>query len=172
MPTVSIIVAMDKNGLIGCTSGLPWRLPADLKRFRKLTWGKPIIMGRRTHEQIGRALPGRTNIVLTRDRDYQADGCTVVASVEAALETAQECLNRDGGDEIMVIGGSEVYRELLPRCMRFYLTLVEGHFEGNTWFPGGVLGSPEWKVVHSELNGADEVSALAHSFQVLERTMR
>jgi dihydrofolate reductase len=169
MPTVSIIVAMDKNALIGCTTGLPWRVPADLKRFRALTWSKPIIMGRRTHEQIGRVLPGRTNIVLTREPNYQATGCVVVHSVEAAMAAAQICLERDGGDEIMVIGGAHIYADFLPQCRRVYLTIVNGEFEGNTWFPGGVPGSPEWKGDRVESYPVDDANPHAHHFQILER---
>jgi dihydrofolate reductase len=171
MPTIAIIVAMDRAGLIGCATGLPWRLPADLKRFKKLTWGKPIIMGRKTHEQIGRVLPGRTNIVLTRDADYNSPGPTIVTSVRAALEAAAVCLQRDGGDEIMVVGGSEVYREFLTHCTRIYLTLVEGEFQGNAWFPGGVPGSPEWAATQSEFLPIDEANPHAHRFAVLERSV-
>jgi dihydrofolate reductase len=169
VPTVSIIVAMDKNALIGCPTGLPWHLPADLKRFRALTWGKPIIMGRRTHEQIGRVLPGRTNIVLTREPGYQASGCVVVDSADAALAAAQQCTQSGGSDEIFIIGGATVYLEFLPKCRRLHLTLVQGVFEGDTWFPGGVPGSPQWHVVKTESHPADEANPHAHEYQVLER---
>jgi dihydrofolate reductase len=169
MPTVSIIVAMDANGLIGCPTGLPWHLSADLKRFRSLTWGKPIIMGRRTHEHIGRVLPGRTNIVLSREQGYVAHGCVVVDSIAAAVAEAKKFLDRDGGEEIMVIGGSQIYRDFLPQCRRIYLTLVEGDFQGNAWFPGGVPGPPEWKTIHEESHPAGNADVHPHRFEKLER---
>jgi len=115
---IAIVVAMDDNRVIGRDNQLPWHLPADLRHFRQVTIGKPVLMGRKTHESIGRPLPERTNIVVTRDRSYEAPGCILVHSIESALKAA--------GDrrEVMVIGGADFYRQLLPKADRLYLTLV------------------------------------------------
>lgn len=125
---ISLVVAMSRNRVIGVNNQLPWRLPEDLKYFRTITWGKPIVMGRRTHESIGRPLPGRHNIVVTRNRDYPATGCAVVDSLDAAWKAADSA-------EVMVIGGAEVFAQTLPQAERLYLTLVDADFEGDTFFP-------------------------------------
>ena len=116
---ISLIVAMDRRGVIGVNGALPWRLSDDLKHFKAITMGKPIIMGRKTHESIGRPLPGRENIVITRQKNYRAAGCTVFHGIETALEA---CANHA---EVMVMGGASLYEELLPRAARIYLTRVE-----------------------------------------------
>ena len=126
---LSIVVAMADNRVIGQDNRLPWHLPADLKHFKQLTTGKPILMGRKTWESIGRPLPERTNIVITRDPDYQAAGCTVVHSVDAALRAAEP------HSEVMVIGGAELYRQVLPEVSTIYLTQVHADVEGDTVFP-------------------------------------
>ena len=123
---LSIIVAAAANGVIGRDNQLPWRLPADLRHFKQTTMGKPILMGRKTWESIGRPLPGRTNIVITRDSDYAAAGCVVVNSIDAALLAA------GSQDEIMVIGGAELYRQVLPRTDTIYLTLFRRHYRLRT----------------------------------------
>jgi dihydrofolate reductase len=143
---VSLVVAMSRDGLIGRGGGLPWRLPRDLKHFRRLTWGKPIVMGRRTHESIGRPLPGRTNIVLSRREDYAAEGCLVARDREEALGLAATT----GADEAMVIGGCEVFRDFLPLASALHATVVKGEFTGDVFFPVPVLDSPEWTVAHEE----------------------
>ncbi len=158
---LSIIVAMDRNGLIGTDEGLPWHLSADLKRFRRLTMGKPIVMGRTTHEQIGRVLDGRTNIVLTRDESYQSDGCVICHSLDEALRT--------DADEVMIIGGSQIYREAFSRCERLYLTVVEGELEGTVYFPADLLDRACWEIVEEESFSADEKNPLAHQFLTLNR---
>src|SRR2546430_2003640 len=132
---VSIIAAMDRRGLIGDATGLPWRLPRDLRRFREYTWGKPIIMGRRTFELIGKPLPGRFNVVLSRDPDYSAPNCRVARALQEALSAAEEYLSQTGGDEAVIIGGGKVYAEAIHRWDRLYLTIVEGEFTGNAYFP-------------------------------------
>ena len=131
---IALIVAIDRNGLIGCETGLPWHLPADLRRFRKLTTGHPIIMGRKTHEHIGGPLKDRTNIVLTRRTDFQSvlPDCVVAHSFDEALRIAEQA---PGADEVFVIGGAEVYRQAMSIVNRVYLTIVEGEFDGDTWFP-------------------------------------
>ena len=126
---ISLIVAMDRQGVIGAGGALPWRLSGDLKHFKAITMGKPIIMGRKTHESIGRPLPGRENIVITRQKDYRAAGCAVFHGIETALEA---CANHA---EVMVMGGASLYEELLPRAARIYLTRVEAEVTGDTWFP-------------------------------------
>ncbi len=161
---------MDRNGLIGTDAGLPWRLPADLKRFRALTWDRPIIMGRRTHEHIGRALPGRTNIIITHQPEFQAPGCLVASSADSALNLAVSTLKPGAGDEIFVIGGSQIFGEFLPRCTRIHLTLVDGNFQGNTHFPAGIPGPPDWKIVLSESSPADPANPHEHQYLILERT--
>jgi dihydrofolate reductase len=168
---VSFIVAMTHEGLIGNDSGLPWHLPADLKRFRKLTMGKPILMGRKTHESIGRPLDGRHNIVLTHDLSYRAESCEVARSLTEALSMAEQHLAEDTGEEVMVIGGGVVFREALPYCRRVYLTIVEGQFEGSVYFPVEVLKTPDWVKAHEESCAADFKNRYPHRFEILERTV-
>src|SRR5690242_15834273 len=122
---VSIIAALDRRGLIGAEAGLPWHLPGDLRRFRTITWGKPIIMGRTTFELIGKPLPGRVNIVLSRSPVYSPPGCRVARTLQEALSLAEDCLAASGGNEVMIIGGGKVYAEAIERWDRLYLTVVE-----------------------------------------------
>lgn len=126
---VSLIAAMARNRVIGCKGRVPWDLPLDLRRFRELTWGHPIIMGRKTFQSIGRALPGRRNIVLSRQAGFHPEGCTVAHSLAEALAMAA------GEDEIFVCGGAEVYREAMPSARRIYLTLVHADVAGDVLFP-------------------------------------
>ena len=131
---VSLIAAMTDARVIGNAGALPWRIPEELKAFKRITTGHAIVMGRKTWESIGRPLPGRLNVVITRQRDYQANGAVVVPSLAAAFELA-EARQAEFGDEIFVIGGSEIYREALPHADRIYLTRVNQAFEGDTYFP-------------------------------------
>ena len=158
---IAIIAAMDRNRLIGDGERLPWRLPADLRRFRALTMGKPIIMGRRTHESIGRVLPGRKNIVLSRALGFEPPGCVVVRDLDEAISVC------DGADELMVIGGAQIYAEALPRTHRMYLTLLDGSFSGDTWFPD--YDQQQWREISRENHQADADSPCAFSFVDLER---
>lgn len=161
---IAFIIAMDENRLIGAENHLPWHLPDDMRRFRQLTMGKPIIMGRRTYESIPekyRPLHGRHNIVLTGNRDYQAPGCTVVHSIEAALEAAGEC------EEVMIGGGAQLYEQLLPRADRIYLTLVEASFSGDTYFPK--IDVDEWREVLREVHEVNERNAHRTQFIILDR---
>ena len=129
---ISIVAALDEGGLIGAGKRLPWRLRGDMRRFRRITMGKPLLMGRRTFESIGRPLDGRTNIVLSRRAGYEAPGCRTATSFEGALAVARV----DGGTpELMVIGGAEVYALALPVADRLYFTRVQGRFEGDVYFP-------------------------------------
>lgn len=160
---------MSREGLIGDGRGMPWHLPSDLKRFRKLTLGKPIIMGRKTFETLGRPLDRRANIVLTRDQGYHAEGCLVAHSIPDALWAAMERSPSDEAAEVMVIGGGEVYRRTIGLCDRVYQTIVEGDFEGTTYFPIERLSGPDWRLVREESFQADELNPHPHVFRVLER---
>lgn len=159
---LSLVVAVARNGTIGREGGLPWSLPNDLKFFKEITLGKPVVMGRKTFESIGRPLPRRTNIVITRDRGYRAEGCVVVHSLEEALHAAGDAA------EVMVAGGGALFREALPRADRVYLTRVHGDVEGDTHFPD--LDAAEWRAVEERDMPADERHACAYTFITLERT--
>ena len=157
---IALIVAMSSNGVIGVDNRMPWHLSADLKRFRRNTWGKPILMGRRTHESIGKPLPGRQNIVLTTNPDYRAEGCRVVHSPGEALALASDA------PEIMVIGGAALYETFLPQTQRLYLTLIHQEFPGDTCFPE--IDWAEWQETQRETVTGDE-SGLDYSFIDYER---
>jgi dihydrofolate reductase len=129
MPLVSLVAALARNRVIGAGNRLPWHLPEDLRRFKRLTMGAPVIMGRKTHESIGKALPGRRNIVVTRQPDARFAGCEVAGSLDAALALAGDV------PEVFVIGGAELYRLALPRADRLYLTLIDADYDGDTFFP-------------------------------------
>src|SRR6516164_8659977 len=135
---------MDRAGLIGNEAGMPWHLPRDLRRFRNCTLGKPVLMGRKTFELIGRPLPDRCNIVLTRDPVWAPPGCRVAHSFAAALVLAGDYLAETGGDEVMVAGGGRLYAEAAATCGRLYLTLVDGIFQGRVHFPVEQFGSFTW----------------------------
>lgn len=158
---LAIIVATDKQGLIGKDNDLPWKLSADLQYFRSVTMGKPLIMGRNTHESIGRPLPGRKNIVITTNVDYQAEGCVVVTSIDAALA---EC---ETDEEVMVMGGASLYKQLLPQADRLYLTDVDAELEGDTWFPK--WDKKQWLETSREDHPADEKNQYPYSFVVYDR---
>ena len=157
---IALIVAMSSNGVIGVDNRMPWHLSADLKRFRRITWGKPILMGRRTHESIGKPLPGRQNIVLTTNPDYRAEGCRVVHSPGEALALASDA------PEIMVIGGAALYEMFLPLTQRLYMTLIHQEFPGDTCFPE--IDWAEWQETQREIVTGDE-SGLDYSFIDYER---
>jgi dihydrofolate reductase len=161
LPLLSLIVARAQNGVIGRDNALPWRLPQDLKRFRALTLGKPILMGRRTFESIGRALPGRTNLVLTRDRHWHAPGVLVVHSVEEALALTR------ASAELVVIGGAQIFRLLLPQARRIYLTDVHADIPGDTFFPE--IDRTQWADVERHQQPADARHAHPLTFVTLER---
>lgn len=158
---ISFIVAMDRNRLIGSNNGLPWRLPADLKHFKAVTLGKPVIMGRNTYESIGRPLPERHNIVVSRNAAFSAPGCTTVNSVPAALREA------GAAQEIMVIGGAQLFAELLPQAQRIYLTQIDAQFPGDVWFPE--LDAGVWQEVARTDHAPDERNPYPYHFLILER---
>jgi len=153
---------MDRNRLIGRNGDLPWRLPNDLKHFKRNTLGKTVLMGRKTWASLGRPLPERENWVLTRDAGFQADGARVFHTLEAALAA-------HAAGELMVIGGAELYRQLLPAAQRIYLTEVEAELEGDAWFPAFDRG--EWTVTADEGHPSDERHAWPYRFLTLERAV-
>ncbi len=152
---------MARNGVIGKNNTLPWRLPADLRYFRQLTTGHPIIMGRKNYEDIGKPLPGRTNIVVTRQRAYTAPGCIVVNSVEQALNAAA------AADEVFVIGGADIYRQTFDAADRLYITEIDAAIDGDTFFPE--FDRSQWREVRREQHAPDELNPYPYSFVLLER---
>jgi len=159
---ISLILAMADNGVIGNKGGIPWRLPEDMRRFKALTLGKPNIMGRKTWESLPKKpLPGRANIIVTRDRNYRAEGATVVATIEEALGRAKA----ENPEEIMVIGGAEIYRTALPLATRIELTEIHAQMEGDTTFSFDRAG---WSEVAREDRKTE--AGLAYSFVTLQRT--
>jgi dihydrofolate reductase len=155
---VSLIVAASANNVIGVRGELPWRLPADLRRFKQVTTGKPIVMGRLTWDSIGRPLPNRQNIVISRNPDFTAAGCDIVASPDEAIDMAGDV------DELMIIGGGQLYREFLPRAQRIYLTRVAVNIAGDASFPE--LEAREWSETSREPHPADEEHA--YSFEIIQ----
>ena len=160
---VSLIVATDRNGGIGIDARLPWHLPADLKRFRELTMGHHLIVGRKTFDSIGKALPGRQMIIVTRDRSFQAKDCFVAHSVQDALELARE----RGEEEVLVGGGGEIYTQSVAFADRIYLTIVEAEVEADAFFPQ--LAAGEWIERASESHPADEKNLFPFTFKLLDR---
>lgn len=157
MPTsLSIISAMDENRLIGSNNALPWHLPADFAFFKKTTMGKPILMGRKTYESIGRPLPGRRNIIISRDPNYLVDGCDTTNSLEAALKLVHD------QPEAMLIGGSSLYKQFIGRTDTLYLTLIHDQFEGDAWFPE--IDMNQWIETWREDHSADEKNTKDYSF--------
>lgn len=162
MPIVSLVVAMDRNRLIGRDNGLPWHLPADLKHFKAVTLGKPVVMGRKTHESIGRPLPGRRNIVISRDPGYQAPGCEVFTGLKAALAALTDT------EEVAVIGGTQIFTQVLPVANKMHLTVIDDAFEGDAWFPA--YDESEWRCTASETHRhEDEARSFTYRFLTLER---
>lgn len=161
---VSLIVAAADNDVIGKSGKIPWRLPSEQVIFKKITMGHPIIMGRKTHESIGRALPGRYNIVVTRQNDYQAaEGCKVVATIEEALNAAK---NAPGSDEIFIIGGVEIYNQTLDLADRIYITRVHAKVDGDTFFH---FDSSKWQEVSKQEHKADSQNKYDYDFIILDR---
>jgi dihydrofolate reductase len=163
-PVIALIVAVAENGVIGRDGKLPWRIPEDMKWFRERTAGRPLIMGRKTWESFPkRPLPGRTNIVITRDASYEADGAVVVTSLAAALDVAAG----ERPEEIMVIGGAEIYRAALPLARRIYLTSVHGEIEGDTHFPA--IDRSDWNEAIVGVYPSSAERAIGYSFVILDR---
>jgi len=163
-PVISLIAAMAQNRVIGIDNRLPWHLPADLRHFKALTVGKPIIMGRKTWESLPGLLPNRPHIVVTRNATYKADGCTVVHSIEEALATAGDV------PEIMIVGGSTLYSEMLPQADRMYLTLVQDEPKGDAFFPD--YDPADWEVLEREEHLPDKKNKIPYSFLTLNRCQK
>ncbi len=160
---IALIVAMASNRAIGLNNQLPWHLSADLKQFKKITMGSPILMGRKTYESIGRPLPGRTNIILSRDQAYQQDGCLVFNEIETAL---RHCCQ--SAEMLFVIGGSALYEAMLPLADTLYVTEIKREFPGDTFFPE--LNLADWREVEREDINDDPDAAFSYSFVKLEKT--
>jgi dihydrofolate reductase len=167
---LALVVAVGKNGVIGRDGQLPWRLSSDLKMFRRITMGKPLIMGKKTWASLGRPLDGRDNIVVTRDRAFAAPGALVVHSAADAVALAQNCAAQRNADEIMVIGGADIFTALLPLADRLYWTDVEASPEGNVVFPD--LAEAEWREVSCEALPRGPKDEFAATLRVLERADR
>ena len=160
---LSMIAAMGKNRVIGKDNDMPWHLPADLQHFKKTTLGSPIIMGRKTYDSIGRPLPGRLNIILSRNAKLLIDGCSVVNSLKDAIALAE----KTDASEIFITGGAYLYNEFLENTDRLYLTLIDEEFEGDTYFPDYTQFN--WKEVTKENHKADDKNPYAYSFITLDR---
>lgn len=167
---IAMIWAMSENRVIGRNNNLPWHLPNDLKYFKRLTSGKPVIMGRKTYESIGRPLPNRANIILTRDTAFQAEGTRVVHTLEEAIELAEaECLI-SGAEEVIIMGGAEIYRQAMPLADRLYVTLVHAQIDGDAFFPEIDLSA--YQEVAREDFSADGPNPYDYSFCVFDRPIQ
>jgi dihydrofolate reductase len=160
---ISLVVAASENNVIGKNNKLLWHLPNDMKFFRNTTWAMPVIMGRKTFDSLGKALTGRTNIVITRQRDWKAEGVKVVQNLDKAITEAAHA----DAKEAFVIGGGEIFKQSMSRAHKIYLTRVHASFEGDTFFP--VVSENEWKLVSNLDFNADDKHAFAYSFQIWER---
>ncbi|KOR79280.1 dihydrofolate reductase [Bacillus sp. FJAT-21352] len=159
---ISLIVAMDQNRVIGKNNKLPWHLPSDLQYFKKVTMGHPIVMGRKTFESIGRVLPGRENVIVTRNQEFKAEGCVVlhdIAQIKMFADNHEE--------EVFVIGGAEIFKEILPFTDRLYITEIHETFEGDTFFPE--IDENEWDEISSNPGSIDEKNRFAHDFIILQK---
>ncbi|NCT37842.1 dihydrofolate reductase [Bacillus sp. EB93] len=159
---ISLIVAMDQNRVIGKNNKLPWHLPADLQYFKQVTMGHPIVMGRKTFESIGRVLPGRENVIVTRNQEFKAEGCVVlhdIAQIKMFADNHEE--------EVFVIGGAEIFKEILPFTDRLYITEIHETFEGDTFFPE--IDENEWDEISSKPGSIDEKNRFAHDFIILQK---
>ena len=167
MHRLAVIVAVAENGVIGRDNGLPWHLPEDLRYFRRVTMGKPIVMGRKTFESIGRALPGRTNIVISRNKLFAPDDVLVAASPDDALVLAGQIAEQQGVGEAMVIGGAEIYALALPRADRLYITRVHASVEGDALLPP--VDWTQWAETSCERHAASDGNPFDYSFIVFDR---
>jgi dihydrofolate reductase len=161
--TISLVVAAATNNAIGKDGKMPWHLPNDMKHFKNITWGMPVVMGRKTFDSLGKPLAGRKNIVITRQSGWKAEGVIPVKTIEDAFFVAQQA----DANEVMVIGGGEIYKTLFDRAKRIYLTRVEAEPEADTFFP--VIQQEQWHLMSQQNHEADEKNAYNYSFQVWER---
>ena len=171
-PTLAMMMAMDKNQLIGKAGGLPWHVPGDLAYFKRVTMGKPVIMGRKTFDSIGKPLPGRTNVVVTRNSQWQAEGVLVAHDIAEAMELARNiCLTSDTkAAEMMVIGGAGLNREAMPLTQRLYLTVIDHAYEGDTWLDS--FQWSDWSVVSEEVQDPANTGGLSVTYWVLDKSIR
>jgi len=158
--SISFIFAMDRNRAIGLNNKLPWHLPADLKFFKNVTMGHPILMGRKTYDSIGKPLPGRRNVILTQNREFHAEGCEIVHSVEEAVQQFAD-------EELFVIGGAEIFRLMESVVDRMYITYIEHEFEADTHF--GEVDMSQWTLLSSEQGVRDEKNPYVYDFRIYER---
>lgn len=163
---ISAIVAMSQNRVIGRNNQLPWHMPADLKRFKTLTTGHTIVMGRKTYESIGKPLPNRNNIILTRDPNYQVPGCEIAHHFEDVIKQAKE--DQHGANELFIIGGAQIYQQLLNSINRIYLTIIHHEFSGDAFFPE--MDKHAWKELECITHLADDANPYNYSFITLERS--
>ena len=169
---IAMIAAMAKNRIIGADNDMPWHLPADLKHFKAITLGKAVIMGRKTYESIGRALPGRPNIVITSNEDYSLSDATVVDSPESAFEVAKVLSNKSGeNDEVMIIGGGTIYQSFLDKADTLYLTHIDLTVDGDTKFPD-YESNASWTEISREEHDTDEKNAHPYTFVTLVRNQQ
>lgn len=164
---IAMIVAMGENRVIGAAGEIPWRLPTDFAHFKRTTLGKPLVMGRKTFESIGKPLPGRTNIVVTRQEGYAPEGVLVAATLSGAIDMAQAVASADGAEEVMIGGGGEIYREAMPLAERLYVTHVAVAPSGDAWFPP--IDPAEWQVADTLLLARGERDSAEFSVKVYRR---
>jgi dihydrofolate reductase len=160
---IALVLAVSENGMIGKDNALPWRLPADLRYFRKVTASYPLIMGRKTFDSVGRPLPGRRNIVISRQSNLQVPGCDVVHSLSEAIELAQS----SGAAQVSIVGGAEIFRQALPLAHRIYLTRIHANFPGDAFF--AIPNPRDWKETSREDHPADAENPFPYSFIIYER---
>lgn len=166
-PVIAMMMAMDKNKLIGSDGGMPWHIPGEQAYFKRVTMGKPIIMGRKTFDSIGKPLPGRANIVVTRNSEWSADGVTVVASLDDAFEAGRKALKKQPATEIVVIGGASLCQAAMPLTQRLYLTVVDKAYTGDTWLDS--FHWDDWSVESEDVQDQDSTGGLAVTYWVLEK---
>lgn len=166
-PTITLVVAVASNGVIGSDGGMPWKLSGDLKRFKADTMGRPVVMGRKTWAAVGKALPGRDNIVITRDIAFKAEGAAVASGISSAMLLAEVMAQRRGADDIAIIGGGEIYRQMFDKADRLIVTHVDGVLEGDTIFPE--IASETWQEMESEAFPAGEKDSHATRRVVYQR---
>jgi dihydrofolate reductase len=165
---IALVAAVAENGVIGANSGLPWRLSSDLKTFRRLTMGKPVVMGRRTFQSLKKPLDGRDNVVVSRDPQYRPEGATVVGSLGEAMILARALARTGGSDEVMVIGGADIFTAALPLASRIYLTRVHAQPEGDVRFPE--VDWSQWREVSAETLPKGERDDHAATLRVYDRS--
>lgn len=164
---ISFVVAVSENGVIGRDNGMPWRLSTDLQRFKKLTLGKPVVMGRKTWESLGRPLPNRTNIVITRDAGYSAEGALVVPSIDEALIAGEKAARESGADEICVIGGAQIYAQAMDKATRLHVTHIKASIDGDAFF--GPVDPQVWQITSEEDVPAGEKDNYPTRYVVYDR---